>query len=137
MVPSRTIELSFLDPLCFILFHLFLEPKLDPPPNLTAVNSSSSSLVIRWKPYVGEATLLGYRVLVLDQGRREHRAKRALTILHGELIKNFSVGANVTMVEIGNLSTFSKYCIRIGVIAVEGNGELSNCSYFYTDESKL
>lgn len=103
---------------------------------MTKITASSSSVVIGWSPYSGNATLLGYRVLVLDQGRRGSRKKRAISQLEGELIRNFTVGPNTTAVEIENLSAFSKYCIRILVITEEnGNGKLSECVYFYTKEN--
>lgn len=110
--------------------------ELAPPSNLTAKNPTSFSFVLQWSPYSGNATLLGYRVLVLDQGRKDHRAKRDISQLEGKLIKNFIVGANVTEVEIGNLSAFTKYCVRIGLIVKEGDGRLSDCLYLYTDGSK-
>ena len=97
---------------------------------------NSSSFVIHWRPYSGKATLLGYRVLVLSLGPRGHRLKRATTQLNGELIHNFTVNTNVTSFGIGNLSAFSKYCVRIGLIVVEGNGGLSKCFYFDTEGSK-
>ena len=110
--------------------------QLDPPFNLTSINTNSSSFVIHWRPYSGKATLLGYRVLVLSLGPRGHRLKRATTQLNGELIHNFTVDTNVTSIGIGNLSAFSKYCVQIGLIVVEGNGGLSKCFYFDTEGSK-
>jgi len=90
---------------------------------------------IGWSPYSGNATLLGYRVLVLDQGRRETRKKREISQLEGELIRNFTVGPTATAVEIEYLSAFSKFCVRIHVITEEnGNGKLSECFYVYTEE---
>lgn len=120
------------------VFLSFLESLglLKPPTNLTAMDSSSSSFTISWSPYSGEATVLGYRVLVLNQGPRERRVKRAIAQLDGELIRNFTVAANVTSVEIGNLSAFAKYCVRLSLIAQERSGELSDCYYLYTEESK-
>ena len=75
-------------------------------------------------------------MLVLNKGRRESRKKRAIPQLEqGELIRNFTVGPNITAVEIENLSAFTKYCVRISVITVEaGDGRLSDCFYFYTEE---
>ena len=102
---------------------------------MTKLNTSSSSVVIGWTSYSGSATLLGYRVLVLEQGRRETRKKRSVSQLEGELIRNFTVGPNATAVEIQNLSAFSKFCVRIQVITEEnGNGKLSECFYVYTEE---
>ncbi len=73
--------------------------------------------------------------MVLNQGRRESRKKREISQLDGELIRNFTVGPNLTAVEIENLAAFSKYCIRVSVIMEEaGDGRLSNCFYFYTEE---
>lgn len=93
------------------------------------------SMAIQWSPYSGNNTLLGYRVLLLNQGRRENRKKREISQLEGELIRNFTVGPNLTAVEIENLSAFTKYCIRISVITEEsGDGRLSNCFYFFTEE---
>lgn len=102
---------------------------------MTKLNTSSSSVVIGWSPYSGNATLLGYRVLVLEQGRRETRKKRSLLQLEGEVIRNLTVGPNTTAVEIQNLSAFSKFCVRIVVITEEhGNGKLSECFYVYTEQ---
>ncbi|KAL9950408.1 hypothetical protein ACROYT_G042896 [Oculina patagonica] len=109
--------------------------ELDPPSNVTTINTTSTSVAIHWTPYSGNNTLLGYRVLVLNQGRRESRKKREISQLEGELIRNFTVGPNLTAVEIENLTAFSKYCIRVSVITEEaGGGRLSNCFYFYTEE---
>lgn len=105
----------------------------EPPSKVTKRDTSSSSVEIGWSPYSGEATLLGYRVLVLEQGRRETRKKRSLSQLEGELIRNFTVGPNTTAVEIQNLSAFSAFCVRVNVITKEnGNGRLSECFYVYT-----
>ena len=102
---------------------------------MTKLNSSSSSVVVGWSPYSGNATLLGYRVLVLEQGRRKTRKKRSLSQLEGELIRNFTVGPNTTAVEVQNLSSFSKFCVRIRVITEEnGNGKLRECFYVFTEE---
>ena len=102
---------------------------------MTKLNASSSSVVIGWSPYSGNATLLGYRVLVLEQGRREIRKKRSLSQVEGELIRNFTLGPNTTTVEIQNLAAFSKFCVRIRVITEEnGNGKLSECFNVYTEE---
>ena len=74
-------------------------------------------------------------MLVLEQGRRGTRKKREISQLEGELIRNFTVGPNTTAVEIQNLAAFSKFCVRIYVVTEEnGNGELSECSYVYTEE---
>lgn len=92
-------------------------------------------MVIGWSPYSGNATLLGYRVLVLEQGRRKTRKKREISQLEGELIRNFTVGPNTTAVEIQNLTASFKFCVRINVITEEnGNGKLSECFYVYTEE---
>ena len=51
-------------------------------------------------------------------------------------MKNFTVGPNVTEAEIANLSPFTTYCMKIGVIAKEGIGNISQCFYFGTEKGK-
>ena len=107
----------------------------EPPSDVTKRNSSSTSVVIGWSSYSGKATLLGYRVLVLEQGHRETRKRREISQLEGKLIRNFTVGPNTTAVEIQNLTASSKFCVRVNVITEEnGNGNLSECFYVYTEK---
>ena len=116
----------------FVCLEFFI---LDPPSNMTAKHSSPSSLVIRWNSYFGNATLSGYRVMVFNQGHREGSVD-STHIMSQELIKNFTVGANINELEIKNLSSFTKYCVKIGVMANEGIGNLSQCFYFSTEKGK-
>ncbi|KAJ7378614.1 hypothetical protein OS493_021914 [Desmophyllum pertusum] len=111
--------------------HQYLTHRL----NITTANSTSSSSVIQWSSYNGNGTLLAYRVLVKNLGPRVNRKKREISQLEGNFIRNFTVGPNITAVEIGNLSTFFKYCFQILVITKEyGDGRLSDCFYFYTEK---
>ncbi|KAJ7323753.1 hypothetical protein OS493_030877 [Desmophyllum pertusum] len=108
---------------------------LDPPSNITTANSTSSSSIIQWNSYNGNATLLAYRVVIQKMGPRANRKKREISQLGGELIRNFTVGPNITAVEIGNLSVFTRYCFQIRAITKEyGEGRRSDCFYFYTEE---
>lgn len=70
--------------------------------------------------------------MVFKQGRK----KRRVDSISQELVKNFTVGPNVTEAEIGNLSSFTTYCVKIGVIAKEGIGNVSQCFYFSTEKGK-
>ena len=101
---------------------------LDAPANMTVINITSSSFVLEWSPYTGDASLVGYHFLLLNQGRRDQR----WTPQDGEF-DNFTLDANVTVVEIENLYAFTKYCVQIGLIGEEGSGGLSNCFFVYTE----
>ena len=101
--------------------------RLYPPTNVTAINITSSSVVLQWKPYADDASLLGYNLLVLEQGSKDQN----LTQLKGDSF-NINVCANVTMLKIGNLSSFTRYCVQIRLITKMGNGDLSECYFFYT-----
>ena len=103
------------------------------PSNLSAVNITSSSFVLQWSSYTaGNATLLAYRVLVLNQGRRDNR----WTAMDGQ-VYHLTTAGNALVLEIKNLASFNKYCVRIGLIREEGIGELSDCFYVYTKGENL
>ncbi|RMX54060.1 hypothetical protein pdam_00013141, partial [Pocillopora damicornis] len=114
------------------------DPILDQPSNLTTVKSSPNSLAVQWKPYAGNNTLVAYRVLVLRMRAwksGKSRKRRSIPDKEGELLRNFTVGPNVTAFEIGNLSASTGYCIRIGAITEElGEESLSDCYYLYTEK---
>lgn len=107
-------------------------PVYDPPALLNVTNSTSDSFSIRWKPYSGEGTLIGYRVVVLKQSLRKRLVKREATPPTGDVVMNFSLPANVTSIEIGNLSASTKFCVRLGAILFESNDDMSECVYIYT-----
>lgn len=107
-------------------------PVYEPPALLNVTNSTSDSFSIRWKPYSGDGTLIGYRVIVLRQSLRKRLVKREATPPTGYLLMNFSLPANVTSIEIGNLSASTKFCVRIGAILSESNDDMSECVYIYT-----
>lgn len=103
---------------------------------LNVTNSTSNSFSIRWKPYSGEGTLIGYRVIVLKQSLRRRLVKREAITPTGEVVMNFSLPANVTSIEVGNLSASTKFCVRIGAILLESNEDMSECVYFYTEQGE-
>ena len=111
-------------------------PVYDPPPLLNVTNSTSDSFSIRWKPYSGDGTLIGYRVIVLRQSLRKRLMKREATPPIGDVLMNFSLPANVTSIEIGNLSASTKFCVRIGAILFESNDDMSECVYIYTKQGE-
>ena len=100
-----------------ILF-LFLS-ELQPPSNVTMIDSTPISFAIQWSSYTGNATLLGYRVLVLRDGNLE---------------KNLTVDSKTTSVNIQDLAVLTEYCVRIRLIAEQANGNLSDCFNFTTKE---
>ena len=101
--------------------------RLYPSSNVTAINITSSSVVLQWKPYAGDASLLGYNLLVLKQGSNDQNLKQ----LEGDSF-NLTVCANVTVLKVGNLSSFTRYCVQIRLITQMGNEDLSECFFFYT-----
>lgn len=119
---------------CVIYFYSFSAAtvRLYPPTNVTAINITSSSVVLQWKPYAGDASLMGYNLLVLEQGSKDQN----LTQLKGDSF-NVNVCANVTLLKIGNLSSFTRYCVQIRVITKMRNGDLSECYFFYTKGVKV
>ena len=135
------IKMSQKSHLCLIFFFPFKDspdPILDQPSNLTTVKSSPNSLAVQWKPYTGNNTLVAYRVLVLRMRAwksGKSRNRRSILDIEGELLRNFTVGPDVTAFEIGNLSASTGYCIRIGAITEElGEESLSDCYYLYTEK---
>ena len=107
-----------------------------PPALLNVTNTTSDSFSIQWKPYSGNGTLIGYRVIVLRQSLRKRLAKREATPPTGDVVTNFSLPANVTSIEIGNLSASTKFCVRIGAILFESNDDMSECVYIYTEQGE-
>ena len=62
--------------------------------------------------------------------------KREAITPTGEVVMNFSLPANVTSIEVGNLSASTKFCVRIGAILLESNEDMSECVYFYTKQGE-
>ncbi|XP_022783117.1 uncharacterized protein LOC111323926 isoform X4 [Stylophora pistillata] len=108
---------------------------LEQPSNMITLKTSPSSVAVQWKPYTGRFHLVAYRVLVLRMRAGKSRKIRSTSNMAGELLRNFTVGPNVTSCEIGNLSAFTKYCVRIGAITLEsGDESLSDCYYLSTEK---
>lgn len=101
------------------LFFLILLPGLDPPSNITKLDSTPVSFVIQWSSYTGTATLLSYQVLVLREG---------------DVKKNITVAPNTTSVTIKELAVLTEYCVQIRLIATRAVGNLSDCFFVSTDE---
>ena len=99
-------------------FTLFL-PGLDPPSNITKVDSTPVSFAIRWSPYTGTATLLGYQLLVLWEG---------------DVKKDVTVAPNTTSITVKELAVLTEYCVQIRLIATMAVGKLSDCFFVSTDE---
>ena len=100
------------------IFYFFLSG-LDPPSNITKIDSAPQSFAIRWSAYNGTATLLGYQLLVL---------------LQGDVNKEITVAPNITSVTIKELGVLTEYCVQIRLIATVAVGNLSDCFFFSTDE---
>lgn len=100
------------------MFYFFL-PGLDPPSNITKIDSTPQSFAIRWSAYNGTATLLRYQLLVSRQG---------------DVKKEITVAANITSVTIKELGVLTEYCVQIRLIATAAVGNLSDCFFFSTDE---
>ena len=102
---------------------------------MITLKTSPNSVAVQWKPYTGRFNLVAYRVLVLRMRAGKSRKIRSTSNMAGELLRNFTVGPNVTSFEIGNLSAFTKYCVRIGAITLEsGDESLSDCYYLSTEK---
>ncbi|XP_022783114.1 uncharacterized protein LOC111323926 isoform X1 [Stylophora pistillata] len=111
---------------------------LEQPSNMITLKTSPSSVAVQWKPYTGRFHLVAYRVLVLRMRAGKSRKIRSTSNMAGELLRNFTVGPNVTSCEIGNLSAFTKYCVRIGAITLEsGDESLSDCYYLSTEKEEV
>ncbi|XP_022783116.1 uncharacterized protein LOC111323926 isoform X3 [Stylophora pistillata] len=111
---------------------------LEQPSNMITLKTSPSSVAVQWKPYTGRFHLVAYRVLVLRMRAGKSRKIRSTSNMAGELLRNFTVGPNVTSCEIGNLSAFTKYCVRIGAITLEsGDESLSDCYYLSTEKEAV
>lgn len=94
-----------------------------PPPNITAYNTSSTSLEITWQTISEEfakATLLGFK---LSYRKADESNSTTVDLCPKE--RRFSLH---------NLTIFTVYCIQLSAFTRNGNGNMSDCVLGLTDE---
>ena len=96
-----------------------------PPTDITAYNTSSTSLEVQWNPVPQGYThgiVLGYMVLY----KREKD-------LNNSYINTTSPAA-VTFVELTDLNKFAMYVVKVLAFTIKGNGAMTNGTHAKTDE---
>ena len=94
-----------------------------PPPNITAYNTSSTSLEITWQTVPEafvKATLLGYK---LSYRKADESYATAVHLCSEE--RRYSLH---------NLMIFTIYCIQLSAFTRNGNGNMSECVFGLTGE---
>ncbi|XP_068675372.1 phosphatidylinositol phosphatase PTPRQ-like [Montipora foliosa] len=101
-----------------------------PPLNITAKNSSSTSLLITWKPIAKNLQfgfILGYRITYkkehVDVARRKRRSANNPVEVKEEFTWNLE-----------GLEKFTNYCIQMEGFNSKGSGNLSDWLCAFTDE---
>lgn len=103
---------------------MYLVPSRSPI-NVTAFNTSSTSINVTWFPVPDDRVngiLLGYSVLY-------RKADKPF-----EKFQNMTVCASLFEVAITNLDFFTNYEIRVLAFTVAGKGNISNPVFCMTDE---
>lgn len=94
-----------------------------PPTDITAHNTSSTSLKVQWNPVPQGYThgiVLGYMVLY----KREKD-------LNNSYINTTSP---VTFVDLTDLNKFAMYVVKVLAFTIKGNGAMTNGTHAKTDE---
>ena len=94
-----------------------------PPPNITAQNTSSTSLEITWQTVPEEfakAPILGFK---LSYRKSDESNTTTVDLCPDE--QRFSLH---------NLTIFTIYCIQLSAFTRNGNGNMSDCVFGLTDE---
>ena len=111
-------------------FVFFATAPQGPPLNITATNSSSTSLLITWKPIAKNLQfgfILGYRITYkkedVDVARRKRRSANNPVEVKEELTWNLE-----------GLEKFTNYCIQMEGFNSKGSGNPSDWLCAFTDE---
>lgn len=105
-----------------ILFPILTAPSM-PPPNITAYNTSSTSLEITWEAVPEEfakAQILGFKL-----SYRKVEESNATT---------FGLCPEEFRFSLHNLTIFTNCCIQLSAFTRNGNGNMSDCVFGLTDE---
>ena len=97
---------------------------------ITANGTSSTSVVLTWKPLEKKqrnGILLGYKVFIICLGQRERQSVELPPT-------NKTVDANTTSLEIQYLLKYTVYCFRILAFTTVGDGSMSECVRVRTAE---
>lgn len=110
----------------FILKHflLFSVPSR-PPINMTAFNTSSTSINVTWEPVPDDhvnGIVLGYRLFY-------KQADKAI-----DDFSNLTVNSTVFSIELESLEFYTKYELQLLAFTVVGDGNVSEPVYCMTDE---
>ena len=100
-----------------------------PPLNITAQNTSSTSINVTWKPIdenLQRGLMLGYRITFKKQQEASRRKRRSTH--DSVLVKN-----KFTRILEG-LEKFTNYCVKIVGFNSKGDGNVSNWLCVSTDE---
>lgn len=105
-----------------VIIFFSLVPSL-PPTNLSAYNTSSTSLMVTWNPVPQGFThgiVLGYMVLY----KRERDVNESYS----------NITSVVTSAQLTNLDKFTMYSIKVLAFTIKGNGAMTNYTYERTHE---
>ena len=94
-----------------------------PPTDITAYNTSSTSLTVKWNPVpqgYAHGIVLGYMVLY----KREKDLNNSY----------INIPSPVTSVELTDLNKFTTYVVKVLAFTIKGNGAMTNGTQAKTHE---
>ena len=109
----------------FLIISSFSVPSHSPR-NITAFNTSSTSINVTWQPIPNDhvnGILLGYRVLYKKKNRPM------------DAFQNITVNSTYLDAEITSLEVYTEYELRIVGLTIIGDGNVSEPVFCFTDES--
>ena len=109
----------------FLIISSFSVPSHSPR-NITAFNTSSTSINVTWQPIPNDhvnGILLGYRVL--------YKKKNSPM----DAFQNITVNSTYLDAEITSLEVYTEYELRIVGFTIIGDGNVSEPVFCFTDES--
>lgn len=110
----------------FILWHfIFFSVPSRSPINVTAFNTSSTSINVTWEPVPDDhvnGIVLGYRLFY-------KQADKAINDF-----SNLTVNSSIFDIEINGLKFYTKYELRLLAFTMVGDGNISEPVYCMTDE---
>lgn len=108
-----------------------------PPANLTAYNTSSTSIRVSWDPVpapLRQGFILGYRVyLIATQSQPEQNRRRRKRTSRPTGNEIFMDTSNLTT-EFQGLEKYSNYCVQAVAYTRIGESNRTNVTCVFTDE---
>ena len=109
----------------FLCISFFFSVPSRPPINMTAFNTSSTSINVTWEPVPDDhvnGIVLGYRLFY-------KQADKAI-----DDFSNLTVNSTVFSIELESLEFYTKYELQLLAFTVVGDGNVSEPVYCMTDE---